>query len=144
MDADKHAEREVVKLVKSSANSWASEDVNVMPDYQTYPRNGFVYGVDRNEYTLAATSKGRFESYFKDKESPLLPENSKAEEDSEKTGDASAAGEGIVYGSVIQSSSDSACLVVIGSNNFAEDMVLSIASQGMGSEYAAPVDFCRI
>ena len=27
-------EREVVQLVKSSANSWASDDVNVMPDYK--------------------------------------------------------------------------------------------------------------
>ena len=127
LDAVKHAEREVVQLVKSSANSWASEDVNVMPDYQTYPRNGFVTGVDRNEYTLAASSKGRFESYFKDKESPLLPENSGGEEEvSEKTGDASAGEESTVYGSVIQSSSDSAQLIVIGSNNFAEDMVLSL------------------
>jgi ABC-2 type transport system permease protein len=144
LDADKHTEREVVEFVKSSSNSWASDDVNVMPDYQMYPQNGFVPGVARNEYILAATSKGRFESYFKDKESPLLPENSDGEEeDNEKTGDASALGESNVYGSVIQSSSDSACLVVIGSNNFAEDMVLSIASQGMGYEYTGPVDFLQ-
>ena len=144
LDADKHTEREVVEFVKSSSNSWASDDVNVMPNYQMYPQNGFVPGVARNEYILAATSKGRFESYFKDKESPLLPENSDGEEeDNEKTGDASALGESTVYGSVIQSSSDSACLVVIGSNNFAEDMVLSIASQGMGSEYTGPVDFLQ-
>ena len=115
-----------------------------MPGDQVLPQNGFVPGVARNEYILAASSKGRFESYFKDKESPLLPENSDGEEeDNEKTGDASALGESNVYGSVIQSSSDSACLVVIGSNNFAEDMVLSIASQGMGYEYTGPVDFLQ-
>jgi ABC-2 type transport system permease protein len=44
---------------------------------------------------------------------------------------------------VIQSSSDSARLIVIGSNSFAEDMVLSIASQGIGTEYLAPLDFMQ-
>ena len=144
VNADKHAEREVARLVKSSSNSWASNDTNVMPDYQMHPQNGFVSGIARNTYTLAAASKGRFESYFKGKESPLLPENP---EDGggkrEDIGDESTEDESTVYGSVIQSSSDSAHLVVIGSNNFAEDMVLSIASQGMGSEYTAPVEFMQ-
>ena len=82
--------------------------------------------------------------YFKGKESALLPENPEdGGGEREDIGDESTEDESTVYGSVIQSSSDSAHLVVIGSNNFAEDMVLSIASQGMGSEYTAPVEFMQ-
>ncbi len=140
-DADKHADREVVNLVKSSSESWTSDETNVMPNYQLYPQNGFVPGLARNSYVLAASSQGRFESYFKGKESPILPE--KPDGDEEADSEELAEGESTVYGSVIQSSSDSARLIVIGSNNFAEDMVLSIASQGAGIEYTAPIEFMQ-
>lgn len=144
VDDDKHAEREVVHLVKSSANSWTSNETNVMPDYQVYPQTGFVPGIARNAYTLVTASKGRFESHFKGQESPLLPEKPEGEASDDEAGDdESAEDESTVYGSVIQSSSDSARLVVIGSNNFAEDIVLSIASQGMGTEYTAPIEFMQ-
>ncbi len=141
VDANKHAEREVAELVKSSSNSWTSDETDVMPNYQLYPQTGFVPGLARNPYTLAVVSKGRFESYFKGKESPLLPEKSEDEAaDSEETGESA---ESTVYGSVIQNSSDSARLIVISSNHFAEDTVLSIASQGVGTGYTAPVDFMQ-
>ena len=143
LDAAKHAQREVVELVKSSSKSWTSDETNVMPDYQLYPQTGFAPGLARNAYTLAAASKGRFESYFKGKESPLLSEKSEAETEDDEKAEESAEEKSAVYGSVIQSSSDSARLIVIGSNSFAEDMVLSIASQGAGAEYTAPLEFMQ-
>ena len=146
IDADQPAGLEVVELVQSSANSWTSGETTVIPDYQMYPETGFVAGLARGRHTLAVAGKGCFQSHFKGQQSPLLPDNTDAgatvpADPGMATAD--AANEQSVYGSVIQSASDSARLIVIGSNNFAEDMVLAIASQGMGVEYTAPLDFMQ-
>lgn len=142
IDTEKHVGRVVVELVESSLNSWTSDETNVMPNYQMYPQTGFVPGIARNAHTLVAASEGKFESFFKGKDSPLLPKEAESDA-SEEDSIEEAESESAVYGSVIQSSSDSARLIVIGSNSFAEDMVLSIASQGIGTEYLAPLDFMQ-
>jgi ABC-2 type transport system permease protein len=160
VDADRNAEREVANLVRSSADSWTSEEVDVMPDYQRYPRTGFVPGLARTPHTLAVAVKGKFDSYFKGKDSPMLPEPDPEQAESEvNEGDtedveaifdeasedavAEAESESLVVGSVIQRSSDSARLVVIGSNSFAEDTALGLTSQSMGVEYTAPLEFMQ-
>ena len=141
--ADKHPEREFIELVKSSPNSWTSDQSDVMPDYQLYPQTGFSPAEERSSYTMAALSQGRFLSYFKGKDSPLLPDKLESEESDEEVSDEPEEDESTVYGSVIQSSSDSARLIVISSNSFGEDMVLNIASQGVGTEYTAPLEFMQ-
>jgi ABC-2 type transport system permease protein len=159
VDADKNAEREVAKLVRSSADSWTSEEADVMPDYQRYPLTGFVPGLARTPHTLAVALKGNFDSYFKGKDSPLLPEPDpdQVEADSSEDDEDLAAifdeaseaatedeeAEPLVVGSVIQRSSDSARLVVIGSNSFAEDTALGLTSQSMGVEYTVPLEFMQ-
>ncbi len=146
LDADQVAGLETVELVRSSANSWTSDETNIMPDYQMHPATGFVAGLARGRHTLAVSSKGCFQSHFKGQPSPLLADHEDVGASGSADPDAAAEDvveQPLVYGSVIQSSSDSACLIVIGSNNFAEDRVLSIASQGMGVEYGAPLDFIQ-
>jgi len=149
VDTEKKAGREMAALVRSSADSWTSEEADVMPDYQMYPQTGFVPGLARSPHTLAVAAKGHFDSHFKDKESPLLPEagEEKADAAARDGGAETVADEepepGLVVGSVIQSSSDSARLVVIGSNSFAEDSALGLTSQSMGVEYTAPLEFMQ-
>lgn len=144
VDWEKNAEREVAQLVRSSADSWTSEQADVMPDYQMYPRTGFVPGLARSPHTLAVAVKGHFDSYFTDKESPLLPEASENKADGgAETAEAEEPESGLVVSSVIQSSSDSARLVVIGSNSFAEDSALGLTSQSMGVEYTTPLEFMQ-
>ncbi|MGZ0707908.1 Gldg family protein [Coraliomargarita sp. W4R53] len=156
IDSDKNAEREVSKLVRSSADSWTSTEADVMPDYNRYPLTGFVPGLARTSHTVAVALKGNFDSYFKGKDSPLLPEPEETDEvseDADVDAAAVAAFEGqaddakeeapLVVGSVIQRSSDSARLVVIGSNSFAEGSALGLTSQSMGVEYTAPLEFMQ-
>jgi ABC-2 type transport system permease protein len=141
IDLDKQYGRELTELIMSSADSWTSADTNIMPDYQAYPQTGFAPGLARTRYTLAISSKGRFDSYFKDKQSPLLSEKTVSEENEGGTSEAEE--KSTVYGSVIQNSSDSARLILVGSNSFAEDRALSISSQGAGMEYTAPLEFMQ-
>jgi ABC-2 type transport system permease protein len=149
VDADKNKSRTVTTLFKSSPRSWKSneEDVSsrldIIPDYTLHPKSGFAPGVVRNSYPLAVAVQGIFESRFKAQDSPLLAES--AEDASDADGEESAPSEEAenAYGSVMQSSSDSARLVLIASNAFAEDFSLSLVSQGMGMEYTAPLAFIQ-
>ena len=142
IEASKQVEREITLLASSSPNSWTSNETNIMPDYERYPTFGFASGLEKASYKLAVVSEGQFDSYYKDKESPLLSEATKetTENDSESP---SETAEEPVYSSVIQSSSDSARLILISSNSFAEDTVLSIAAQGIGIEYTAPLELMQ-
>ena len=143
INTDQHAKRNVVKLAQSSRNSWTSDDTNIMPDYQTYPRSGFAPSMLQQPYTLAAAATGHFESYFKGQKSPLV-ETPEAKTDADAENEDAVADEpSLSFGSVIERSSDTARLILIASNNFAEDRVLSIASQGIGTEYTAPIEFVQ-
>ena len=94
-------------------------------------------------YTLAAAATGHFESYFKGQQSPLVETPEAKTEDNAENKAAVADEPSLSFGSVIERSSDTARLILIASNNFAEDRVLSIASQGIGTEYTAPIEFVQ-
>jgi ABC-2 type transport system permease protein len=136
-------------LLSSSLGSWTSEDLTAMPDYQTYPEYGFTRGMERQSHVLAASAAGVFTSHFAGERSPLLPEPD--QNDGEKADNAAgddaatdpenAPQEDSTVGTVLQKSSDSARLVLIASNSFAEDTALNILSQSISSEYNAPQQF---
>ena len=143
INADQLSGRQWVKLAQSSRNSWTSDDSNIMPDYQNYPRTGFAPSMLQQPYTLAAAATGRFESYFQGQKSPLVEAQNTTKEADTENKDTSTETAPFAYGSVIERSSDTARLILIASNNFAEDRVLSIASQGIGTEYTAPIEFVQ-
>lgn len=150
VDAGKNTDRTVTTLFKSSPRSWQSNEedmatrLDIIPDYTLHPESGFVPGMVRNSHPLAVVVRGVFESAFKGEASPLLSEASeeKEEADPDETTPSEEVAED-AFGSVIQSSSDSARLVLIASNAFAEDTSLRLISQGMGMEYAAPVELIQ-
>lgn len=163
LDKTKNAGRKVTELLHSSAQSWTSADLNVLPDYRQYPQTGFKPEDTRAAQLLAVAVEGRFDSFFKGKQSPLLakPED-KAKADADKaatdpatpTADpATQADEAVkpedkpegttVVSSVIERSPDSARLVLVSSNAFASDAVLQLASQGMGTLYTRPLEFVQ-
>ncbi len=131
IDADRNGNRQVVELLRSSAQSWTSDSLNVVPDYQAYPTSGFHVDGERGERTLAVALEGRFESYYKDKDSPLA--NADGEE-----ADATSS----VVG-VIDRSPDTARLIVIASNAFASDAAIALTSEGMGTIYTKPLEFMQ-
>jgi ABC-2 type transport system permease protein len=133
VDEEKNAERQVTTLLQSSPASWTQADFNIQPDFDRYPGLGFPVGEEIKSYTLAVAVQGVFESYFKDKPSPLAGGE-------EETGEGEEAGTegGTVQEPIpgtIEVSPETARLVVIGSAEFVDDIVFNISSRLMMDRY---------
>ncbi|MEE8290162.1 MAG: Gldg family protein, partial [Candidatus Tectomicrobia bacterium] len=71
VEAEKNAERRVLRLLQSSADAWTSNVINIQPDFRTHGPLGFAAGTERGRQLLAVMLEGRFTSWFKGKPSPL-------------------------------------------------------------------------
>jgi ABC-2 type transport system permease protein len=141
--------RKVTGLLHSSAQSWVSAATNVMPDYRAWPDTGFKPGKQRAPRLLAVAVEGRFDSYFKGKESPL------AQAGGQSAGAAAQPGKGPAgqaqkkpekpgpVTSVIDRSPEAARIILVSSSSFADDTVLNLASEGQGTLYTRPVEFLQ-
>jgi len=141
--------RKVTGLLHSSAQSWVSAATNVMPDYRAWPDTGFKPGKQRAPRLLAVAVEGRFDSYFKGKESPLAQAGGQA------AGAAAQPGKGPAgqaqkkpekpgpVTSVIDRSPEAARIILVSSSSFADDTVLNLASEGQGTLYTRPVEFLQ-
>ena len=146
-DQEKNRDRKVISLLTSSKQSWISEKMDVVPNLQLYPETGFMTEGDQKSRHMAVLVEGRFDSFFKGKDSPLLKkdeekkeaEKGATEESENEQGDE----EQVVVSSVIDRSSESARIILIASNGFAEDSILNIASQGLGTEYTKPLELIQ-
>ena len=129
VDGVKNAGREVDVLLTSSPQSWAQPDFNLQPDYELYPQTGFAQVGATQPYTLAVSVRGSFESFFKGKPSPL--------ENIEPAADDPAAPAPAVAANVgtIEASPDTSRLVVIGSVEFVDDIVLELSMSLSGDRY---------
>jgi ABC-2 type transport system permease protein len=124
LSEEMNAEREVATLVKSTSGSWLSSATDATPDTETYPEYGFAVGSDTQSYALAVALRGSFGSYFKGKSSPFE----------------SAAGVSVTQTltttvGTVESSPDTARLVIIGSNEFVDDVVLQLSQSTSGDRY---------
>jgi ABC-2 type transport system permease protein len=139
--------RKVTPLLYSSPKSWTSANTTIQPDYDQYGALGFAPEGDRDRHLVAVAVEGRFESYFKDRPSPLL-----ANAETTTTASATDDGQAIstaettqtettspVIQRVITHSSESARLIVFASNSFASDDMLDLAAAGLGTRYLNPV-----
>lgn len=157
LDKQHPQQRKIIRLLESSEQSWASDSLAVKPDFETYPDFGFPSGEQQQRHLLAVISEGRFESYFRDKASPLEKEPSSpdgepnhgmgtdTEIDTET--DMGAGGGGSpedesqpVITRVIDHSPDSARIILFASNDFLADDMLNLASMGLGTRYTKPVE----
>ena len=138
IDAKKNAGRSVIELLKSTKNSWRSTSMDVMPKIDSSGRSAFTPEGDRAASVLGVAVEGTFNSYFADKDNPLLAESkdAKAPEDPNaakpnepKKGDA-----GVITG-IIDKSPESARLFVFGSNTFLSDQTLSMIGSAEGTVY---------
>ncbi|WP_252736019.1 Gldg family protein [Aestuariibacter sp. A3R04] len=150
IDDEKNKDRQVTKLLSSSKNSWTSDDLNLIPNYERYPDSGFAPADEHDAYLLGVAIEGRFTSFYKDKSSPLLssdeePDNDKetdkSEPDKSETADDKEPPSAI--GSVITRSPSSARLTVVASNTFASDAAVSLVSQSLNTYYTKPLDFVQ-
>jgi ABC-2 type transport system permease protein len=123
----------VTILLQSTEESWLRSDLNVDPDTVAYPQYGFPVADEQAAYPLAVSVRGSFDSYFKGRASPF-EEGAEAEVPPAPGPGQTApeTPEQPVLGT-IESSPESARLVVVGSSEFLNDAVLGL-SQSLSPE----------
>jgi ABC-2 type transport system permease protein len=107
---------------------------------QSYPQLGFPVEGEQKSYPLAVSVQGEFESFFKGKESPLLA----APTPDPATGaipEPSAAITNTI--GTIETSPETARLVVIGSAEFLNDIVFQISSSLAPDRYLNSLQFMQ-
>lgn len=133
----------VTPILSSSPNSWRSLDTDVMPRLDEQGLSAFVPVGETAIQTLGVALQGRFESYFADRASPLLSsaeanvgESGGTIDDTNEADEASAEASLGVVSSVIERSSESARLLIFGSNDFLADQTLSMVGSADGTAYS--------
>lgn len=134
LDETKNASRETTELLWSSGQSWLTEDLNIQPDFDTYPEQGFAVGEEQGSHPLAVSVKGSFESYYKGQPAPET--NSTADIVEMET----AAQQ---ENTVVEQSPDTARLVVIGSAGFIDDFALELSARLSQDYYLNNLQFIQ-
>jgi ABC-2 type transport system permease protein len=129
LDEQLNQDRKVARLLQSSDQAWTSESMEIEPDFEMYGELGFAVDKQSGAQLLAVAVEGQFESYFKDKPSPLLTVDEPAD------GEENAP----VITRVIDRSPGSARIIVFASGSFLTDTMLDLASSGMGTRYLKPI-----
>jgi ABC-2 type transport system permease protein len=129
--------RQVDVLLQSSPKSWLRTNSDITPDPQKYPEAGFPVEGDPGSRPLAVAVSGSFQSYFKDKTSPLVA--------SSESADARTAtpAPGSQSGGTIESSPETARLMVVGSSDFLTDIIFQISSGLSRDRYLNSLQFLQ-
>ena len=141
LDTGNKGKRKVTELLHSSKNSWTSDSLDVQPDFEQYGTLGFKPGSDMGAKLVGVMVEGRFNSWFKDKPSPLLTQENKSKKEGKERKNQENTEEkkkDLVVGRVIEHSPESARLVVFPSNTFLTDTSMGILSSVMNTAYDAP------
>lgn len=146
MDQDKNKQRQVIRLLQSSEQAWTTDTLDIQPDYSNYGQLGFPVGTETGKSLLGVAVEGRFDSYFKDKPSPLLAkpqrsdtENSATKDQMDRQGEPKESKEEATITRMIERSPDSSRIVLLASNNFLSDQMLGLATSAMGTHYQKPI-----
>ena len=148
LDAEANAGREVTELLRTSPGSWLSTSTDVMPRFDDFGMSAFEPVGERAAQLVGVAVSGRFDSFFKGKDSPLLddPEEEEEAEEAEETGADETGDDGEaetseeedtlgVVGSVIERSPESARLFLFPSNSFLADQTLRMVGSADGTLY---------
>lgn len=138
IDPDKNKQRHIVELLKSSPESWPSSAQSIEPDYNAQQPLGFPVGKDKGRKVLAVIAEGRFESYFKGRKSPL--DNPDVHSGTATNTTTNESKDQPLTVSTIETSPESARIILFSSNLFVSDQLLWMASQSLGSHYVQPVE----
>ena len=139
VDAKKNSGRAVTELLKSSTKSWRSTSMDVMPKIDSQGHSAFMAEGERAASVVGVAVEGQFNSYFSDKENPLLAQakdakTPPAEGPDGKPNETKKGDAGIITG-IIDKSPESARLFVFGSNTFLSDQTLSMIGSAEGTVY---------
>lgn len=149
LNEKKNQERSVIRLLRSTDQGWTSDSLNIQPDFRAHGKLGFPLGKETGEQLLAVAVEGRFDSFFKDKPSPLAGQeqeeaagsNDKPTEEEQKDEAKNSADEEKepIITRLIDRSPQSARIIVLASNTFLTDEMLDLAAAGLGTRYLEPV-----
>lgn len=145
LDATKNKQRKLTRFLQSSDQSWTSSSTDVLPNFALNGPLGFQPTDERNAYTLGVAVEGRFESFFKGKDSPLLeakkqPETPEADAESPPQDKPEKAP---VFASTIDKSPESARIILVSSNEFLTDETIQLAASAGGSLYLSSLEFAE-
>ncbi|MDH3347467.1 MAG: Gldg family protein [Desulfobulbaceae bacterium] len=144
IEKEKNKDRKITELLRSSAQSWKSNSIDILPDFDRFGEGGFPVGEEMGSQLLAVAVEGRFDSWFKGKKPPAIEQ--KVEEKSPGQFDPAAA-QGPVEDEkdkptvtrLIERSPESARIILISSNMFLTDTSLQLASGAMRTKYENPL-----
>ena len=128
--------RRATRLLESSDQAWTSDNTEIEPDFEIYGELGFPVGDQQGAQLLAVAVEGRFDSYFRDKPSPLLIHEEESVADG---GPAEGKEKDPVITRVIDRSPESARIILFASRSFLTDTMLDLATSGMGTRYLKPI-----
>lgn len=127
----------VTPLLESSAGSWLSESLDIMPRITEQGLSGFRPEGEQGRHLLAVMLEGRFGSAFAGQQSPLLEvPDQESDIDDEADAQESAADSLGVVSSVIDRSPESARLILFASNTFLADQILRLIGSAEGVIYS--------
>lgn len=139
IEPDEAISKRLTRLLESSEGAWLSQNTAVMPKFQNGRLAGFQPQGERGQHLLGALVQGRFTSYFKGEESPLLEEptgddssassesgNSGGETEKGDTADTESEPAELTPTSVIEQSPESARLILFASNDLWRDQALDM------------------
>jgi ABC-2 type transport system permease protein len=130
VDEEKNQDREWTVLMQSTEGSWLRSTIDVQPDPDRYPEYGFPVEGEQTARPLAISVRGSFDSYFKDRASPFSETETLTE-----TVDAPLG--------TIEVSPESARLVVIGSAEFVDDVILELSQSLSADRYLQNLQFVQ-
>ncbi len=147
IDQEKNKTRQVIRLLESSDGAWTSSNLNIQPDYSLHAQYGFPIGEEQGKQLLSVLVEGRFDSFFKDKPSPLTT----AEEETDANIDDMTTDETEqneqeetepepAISRLIDRSPESSRIILFASNTFLADDILNLATTGLGTRYLNPVE----
>ncbi|GJL73948.1 Gldg family protein [Nitrosomonas sp.] len=149
VDQEKNQTRQVVRLLESSDEAWTSDNLNIQPDYNTYVQYGFPVGEETDRQLLSVLVEGRFDSFFKDKPSPLIAADGEADVEADRDNmtanemeqnEQEEAEPEPAISRLIDRSAESSRIILFASNTFLADEMLNLATSGLGTRYLNPVE----
>jgi ABC-2 type transport system permease protein len=127
----------LTRLLSSSDAAWRSNNLDVMPSIDASGASNLSgAGLSRARETVAVLLQGEFDSAF---DSP--PETARAAAADEDGGDTADGADESPASALISRSPESARLLVVASNDFASDQVLSGVIAAAGTQYFGPLEF---
>jgi len=148
IDPDRNKGRQVSVLLRSSRYSWLYEGSSIQPDFDRYPDLGFPVDPSRESRPLAIAVQGVLPSYFADRPDPRQ-EKAKDDGDPEEGrpevigAEEKPKGPAVPPLPILGQSSESARLVVVGSAEFVNDLILTMGRSMGQDRYLNSLEFLQ-